>query len=452
MGVLRVLMFLLRLIFGVTFILSGYFKLTDPVGTGLIVEEYLGALHMDFLRPGAVVFGAALSLTEFLIGIAVLMCVRMRAASTAGLLMTVFFTVLTFFMALYDAIGECGCFGEAIPLTMWETFAKNVVLIICIVPVFLFRRKFKPVAPAPAEWAFLGTYGVLALVSVIYSCVNLPLMDFGNFRVGSNLSARLDKITDTDNFETYFVYEKDGEQQYFGLDDLPDTSWHYVSSESVYLGDDRDLLFDMTLSTRDGDIVTENLINSRVPEFIFVVLRPGDLSPDYWDKVSSCIDSVSRYGGLSYVAAPEMDPAMDSVLVQYPGLEKSMLYGDGRTLIAMVRSNGGVMLVHNGIVVKKWAARRFSPGDVPLTFSLDTEEITAREIISRRLFYESSILLLFLIIIIFRYVCGIIYGRRFSRMWAITAAASKRKRREARELRRLRRKNKKKTTEDDPQE
>ena len=97
MRFLRVLMFLLRLIFGVTFILSGFFKLTDPVGTGLIVEEYLRTMHMGFLTFGSVPFGMALSLLEFLIGIAVIMCVRMRVASTAGFIMTAFFTVLTFF-------------------------------------------------------------------------------------------------------------------------------------------------------------------------------------------------------------------------------------------------------------------------------------------------------------------------------------------------------------------
>ena len=107
MRLLRILMFLFRLVFGVTFVLSGFFKLTDPVGTGLIVDEYLRVLHLSFLDFGAVAFGMVLSLTEFLIGIAILMCVRMRVASWAGLVMIVFFTVLTFFMALYDAVRRC---------------------------------------------------------------------------------------------------------------------------------------------------------------------------------------------------------------------------------------------------------------------------------------------------------------------------------------------------------
>lgn len=413
MRLLRILMFLFRLVFGVTYILSGFFKLTDPVGTGLIVEAYLNTLGLGFLRFGAVPFGMALSLTEFLIGIAILMCVRMRVAAVAGLVMNIFFTVLTFFLAYFDAIEECGCFGEAVQLTMWETFFKNVVLTVCIVPVFFFRRKFKPVAPVPAEWAFLGTYGVLALSCSLYSYVNIPLMDFGNFRVGTNLSAKIDDITNTDNFATVFIYEKDGRQEYFDLDSLPDTTWSYVSTESLYLGDEDNMLFDMTLSNHAGDIVTEDIVSSDVPVFIFTVLRPSELPESYWTKVTECMDSVAFRGGRTLVAVPAMDSVMEAVALRYPDVQRSLVFGDYKTLISMVRSNGGVMFIHNGVVVRKWAGWRFSPEDVSRSFRLDSEEVAARETIAQRLFYEVSILILFLVIVIFRYVCGIVYGGRF---------------------------------------
>lgn len=153
-----------------------------------------------------------------------------------------------------------------------------------LVPIFTFRKKFRPVAPVPAEWAFLGTYGVLALICVLYSYINIPLVEYGNFRVGTNLSARIDKITDSDSFETVFIYERDGRQEYFDLEHLPDSTWTYVSTESRYLGNERELLFDMTLSTADGEIVTGELVNSEVPVFLFVVLEPGRLDTSYWVK------------------------------------------------------------------------------------------------------------------------------------------------------------------------
>lgn len=415
MRFLRVLMFLLRLVFGVTFILSGFFKLTDPVGTGLIVEEYLGALHLDFLRFGAIPFGILLSLLEFLTGIAVLMCVRMKAASISGLVMTAFFTVLTLFMAVFDAIDECGCFGQAINLNMWETFFKNVVLLVCIVPVFLFRRKFRPVAPVPAEWAFLGTYGILVLVCSLYSLFNLPLLDFGNFKVGTNLTVKLDKISDNSNFETYFVYEKDGKREYFGLDSLPGTDWTYVETQTRYTGDEDDLLFDMTLTDESGAIITEEIVGSDRPVFIFTVFRPESAGEKYWEKVSASMDSIALYGGRSIVAVPVVDAGIDSVVMKYPQIGDALVSGDYKTLISMVRSNGGVMLVDDGMVVRKWAGWRFAPEDVRGIVSQDSEELTAKGTIARRLFCESSILVLFLVIIIFRYVCGIIYGKRYGK-------------------------------------
>lgn len=412
MRFVRILMFILRLFFGVTYILSGFFKLTDPVGTGLIVEEYLNAMHLGFLRFGAVPFGMALSLTEFLIGISVLMCVRMRVASVAGLAMTAFFTVLTFVMALSGAVHECGCFGQALHLSMWETFIKNVILMLCIVPVFMFRKKFKPVAPVKAEWVFLSVYGILALFCTVFSYVNIPLIEFGDFKAGSNLSMKLDRLTDSDNFKTVFIYEKDGVSESFGLDNLPDTTWTYASTETEYLGDPYDLLFDMTLTDADGNTVTDAIVNTRNPVFIFVALRPSSLRDRYWDKVAQCTDSISAYGGMAYVAVPALDTVADRIASEYPSLAGIFVSGDYRTLISMVRSNGGVLFIEDGIVVRKWAGWKFGPDDVSLTFSMDSEELTARETISQRLFYELSILLVFLIIIIFRYVCGIIYGKK----------------------------------------
>lgn len=414
MRFLRVLMFLLRLVFGVTFILSGFFKLTDPVGTGLIVEEYLRTMHMGFLTFGSVPFGMALSLLEFLIGIAVIMCVRMRAASTAGFIMTAFFTVLTFFMALYDAIEECGCFGQAVHLSMWQTFVKNVALLVCIIPIFLFRKKFKPVAPVPAEWAFLATYGTLALFCTVYSYINIPLLEFGNFKVGTNIAMKMDELTDTDNFETVFVYEKDGVRKHFSLDSLPGTDWTYVDRETVYLGDEEDLLFDMTLEDSDGVMVTEDIVDSDSPVFIFSAFRPEDLDGRYWKKVAECVDSAEVYGAGCYVAVPVVSSVVDSIAMHFPGLARTFVTGDYRTLISMVRSNGGVMLMDDGIVARKWSRWRFGPEDVARTVAMDSEELTARGTIAQRLFYESSILLVFLIIILFRYVCGIVYGKRYS--------------------------------------
>ncbi len=412
MKVLKTIMFILRFILGITFILSGFFKLTDPVGTSLIVKEYMDFLYMGFMDFASVPAGMLLSVAELLTGISLLTCIRIHIGSWVALIMLSFFTVLTFFVAVSDAMQDCGCFGQAIHLTLWQTFFKNLVLVAAAVPVFLFRNRFSPVAPVVAEWAFIGVFAFLALGFTLYSYIHIPLVEYGNFSVGSNIMQKYYTVTDPENFDTYFVYEKDGNEELFTIDSLPDDTWTYVDTENIYKGRKSDLLFDMTLSDTYGMVVTEKIINSSDPEFLFVLHDPEDIPDGYWPRLEATVDSVLAYGMDPYILLPGVFPASDSIIRSKPSLAGNVLYGDYKTLIAMNRSNGGLVCIDDGVVVKKWAGWKFRPGSIRNTLEKDSEEVAARGIISQRIFYESTLILIFLIIILFRYVCGIIYGRK----------------------------------------
>ncbi len=424
---MRALIFILRLLFGITFVLSGFFKVVDPVGTGLIVEEYLNALHLGFLRFTALPFGIVLSITELVIGISMLMGVRMKVISWVALVLTIFFTVLTFITALFDLVMDCGCFGEAIKLSSWATFFKNVILLCCIIPIFLYRSRLKPVAPTPAAWSFLGTYAIVALGFALYSYFTLPLGDFGDFRAGSNIAAKYDNITDASNYSTHFVYSKDGRTELFALDELPDDTWTYVSTETVYNGDEHDLLFDMTLTDADGNIMTESVIHSSVPIYIAVAHRPGKKSKEYWDNLVEAKEEVVRNGGLFFVVSPAPHKSLEALKAQYPSFPM-LLYADYKTLISMARSNGAVLYIDDGMVVKKWPAQKFDAEAVKVAMSQDSEELMAQGTIYRRLFYEMTVLLMIMILIIFRYVCGVLYGRQYALMYREEAALRKERR------------------------
>lgn len=405
-------MFFLRLVLGMTFILSGFFKLTDPVGTSLVIREYLAFLHLRFMYFASVPLGMILSVLELLVGISVLTCIRIRIGSWGALLMISFFTVLTFFVAVFGAMQDCGCFGQAIHLTPWQTFYKNLILIPVALPVFLFRNRFSLVAPVPAEWAFIGVFGFLALFFTMYSYFHIPLVEYGNFRVGSNIYLMYDKVNDPNNFDTFFIYEKEGEQKRFKIDSLPDDTWTYVDTENVYNGKKTDLLFDMTLSDSDGNILTEKIINSADPEFLLAAWDPESLGEKYWEKLMELADSAAFYGVNAYLLVPGMTSAVDTLLMKCPGIGDRILIGDYKTLITINRSNGGMVCIDDGVVVKKWAGWKFRPKAIGDIMRKDSEEVAARGIISQRIFYESSLLLIFIIIILFRYVCGIVYGRR----------------------------------------
>lgn len=413
MRLLRVLMFLFRMIFGFTYIFSGFFKLVDPVGTGLIVREYMNIMHLGFLSPLSIAGGMLLSITELILGIALLMCVRMKCAGWIALIMQTFFTILTLFVAIFDAVDDCGCFGRAVHLDAWETFYKNILLIICAIPVFLFRNKFKRVAPAVAEWIFLGVYAAIALLFALYSLIAIPIVEFGDYKVGANLALKVDELSDNSRFETRFIYEKEGHRAYFPIDSLPDRTWEYIDSETTYSGDPADLLFDMTITERTGEIVTHKIVNSQNPVLLFVPYRPHRLGELYWEDLSSSLDSALALGAESYVVVPDMDdPVIAEVSGQYPNIGKAVVEADYKTLLSMVRSNGGMVYLYDGIVIKKWPGWWFEPEDIKSILTTDPEEISARSNIYHHLVYEVALLLIFLVIIIFRYVCGIIYGKK----------------------------------------
>ncbi len=426
------MMFILRLFFGINFVLSGFFKVVDPVGTGLIVEEYLNAMHLGFLRFGALPFGILLSILELVIGISMLMGVRMKVVSWAALVMTGFFTVLTFITAVFGLVADCGCFGEAIKFSPWGTFFKNIVLMCCIIPIFLYRNRFKLVAPTYAAWSFLGTYALVALGFALYSYFTLPLGDFGDFRAGSNISEKYDNVTDGANYTTRFVYSKDGQTKLFALDSIPDATWTYVSTETVYEGDEHDLLFDMTLTDADGRIISENIIHSDMPVYIAVVHRPGKKNAAYWERLVDARDAVARHGGLFFVAVPAPHKSLEILQAKYPSFP-IIVYGDYKTLVAMARSNGAVLYLDDGMVVKKWPAQQFGKEAVEVAMSQDSEELMAQGTIYRRLFYEMTVLLMILILVIFRYICGVLYGRKYANMYMMEAA----RRRELRKARRI---------------
>lgn len=411
MKFVKILMTFLRLIFGSVYVISGFLKFIDPVGTSLIVDEYLQVMHLGFLSWGSLAFGIILSSFEFLIGISVLAGVRIKIGSFLGLIISSFFTVLTLVMAILDSIQECGCFGEAIHLTMWETFIKNIILTICIIPIFIFRNKFRQVAPKSAEWILIAIMGGFTLFIPIYSVINLPFAEFGHYKVGTNLSVKLTELNNGSRFETRFIYEKDGKEEYFDLDNLPDDSWTYVDSETVFEGDEKDLSFDMSINNMAGEPMAENIVNDKNPVFIFAAYYPEKLSDSYWEKIDSAIDSLYSAGASPYLLTTSYENIEESVIEKYPLLSEFLLIGDFKTLISMVRSNGGVIYIKDGIVVKKWSGKFFDSAAAESALAKDAEVITASGCIRQHVFYELSILIIFIIIILFRYICGILYGK-----------------------------------------
>lgn len=323
---MRFLRALCRILFALTFIVSGALKLLDPVGTGLIVKEYLGFMHLTALEPWAVGLGIALATTEFLIGICVLSGLRFRIVAWVALLLTAFFTGLTLYLMLYNPISDCGCFGEAIHLTNKQTFIKNVILLGLAILMFLGRKRATRVAPDWLEWTLVGLFAAVGLSVALRALTTIPQVDFTAYSVGNSL----DELAQENQarYETTFLYTKDGHTEEFTLDNLPDESWTYLDSKTVQVGGStRMAQVDFTLDRMEGPLLAVTVYN------------PAGLTPEKQDRIDQFRKKALLNG--------------QDIVVYGPTDEYET--ADRKSLMTLNRSNGGAVYFNDGTIVAKWA-------------------------------------------------------------------------------------------------
>ncbi|MFA7116893.1 MAG: BT_3928 family protein [Bacteroidales bacterium] len=404
---MRFLVSLFRVIFGLTFILSGFLKVVDPVGTGLIMEEYFKMMHLSFLTSLAIPSGLILSLLEFLIGICILLGLRMKVSMRAGLLLMLFFTGLTLVLAVFNPIHDCGCFGEAIHLTNWQTFGKDVILTVLISVIFIKKKYFSSniVASPKIEWISIGVYALLILGVGIDALKTQPMMDFGNFQIGTDVNGKLELVQENVKYNTVFTYEKYGKTQVFNLENLPDDSWTFVDSKSVVVsGEERDA-FDFTVSDLDGHYVTEKLLRTDRSIVFFIIT---DLQKMYnskkWNKIKVIESQIINDGAeVIYLSSAQNQDAKDFCRAHHIP-EDIFLYTDYKTLISMNRSNGGLVYMNDGVIVDKAYLGEFNKTLISKMLTSDPDYLIARKAIGQRLSYEIAIALLLLSLVLIRIV------------------------------------------------
>ena len=336
-----------RLIVGLVFIFSGFVKLLAPVGTSLVIKEYLAAFHMDFLAPAALVLGIALSLLEFVTGVALLLRLRVRIFAWAALLLAAVFTPLTLYLAIFNPISDCGCFGEAIHLTNWQTFFKNLILLPCALIIFIYRKKISEHSYPVWEWIFTALFAGLALFILIRTMRYSPLQEFTPYKTGGEITAGV-KADAAPQYETEFIYEKNGMQQTFTLDALPDSTWTFVDSVTKQIAEGGNASdADFVIESPDGRDITEEVLDGR-KLLLMTIYHP--------DKF------IKRRGieAIADMCDKALEQGMDFMVVsagEIEGLPEGCREGraDLKLLQTFNRSNGGVAWLDDGLVVRKWA-------------------------------------------------------------------------------------------------
>lgn len=389
-----------RIIFGLTFILSGFFKLVDPIGTGLIVEEYFSIFHLGFMDSLALYFGIFLSSIEFIIGINTLLGLRMKITSVVGLIFIGGFTIITAYLVIFNPISDCGCFGEAIHLTNMQTFLKNIVLLLCSLLLFFQRKKYVPIVPVTAEWCLMTLFWAAALFLAFSAFLTLPRIDFTAYKVGTDLNA-LHSMEEA-QYETIFVYRKDGKEQNFALDDLPDSTWTFVDSQTELIsGSTTTAQVDLTLRDSLGDYKTDMLYNTE-KLVAAIVWKPEKMTQSNWERIEKLSDELQTIGLPLFIFSSSE---------QIPQNLKDITYlADYKSLITLNRSNGGAVYFAKGVIAHKWANRHLDNLNIAKVLSQDPEIITVEEHIDEQLFICVLILGTILFLVLMRYFCRLFYS------------------------------------------
>lgn len=224
-----------RLVVGITFVFSGFVKVIDPLGSAYKFADYFTAMHLDFMIDGALFFAIIMSAAELVIGIALVFNLIPKLASLGVLLFMSFFTPLTLWLAVANPVSDCGCFGDAIILTNWQTFYKNIVLLILAIIIFVYRSKYKSNYQPAFQWILVSLSIIISVGLSIYCLRNLPIIDFRPYHIGANISESMtipeNQKDNKDIYESVFIYENNGVKKEFKDTELPtDTTWKFVDA------------------------------------------------------------------------------------------------------------------------------------------------------------------------------------------------------------------------------
>ena len=349
-----------RTLLGVVFIFSGVVKAIDPLGTVYKIEDYLKAFGGFFsdLLPLAEVAAWALIITELLLGVCMVMNVRTKWTSWIALAFYCVMTPLTLYIALTNPVSDCGCFGDAVVLTNWQTFWKNAVLIVLAIALVALRKHVRQLWSGWMELVIVATSLAAVLSFMAWTIQHLPVIDFRPYKIGNHLPTLMEYPEDAeaDVYEFSFVYEKDGVEERFTLENYPkgDSTWTFVRQESKLIQKGYEPpIHDFEVLNADYEDLTWDILESEEPVTLVVMYDLEKADKKQMAKVEALLGD----GDKGYILTGSGTDEIISFSLEYPTLSDCICTCDPVTLKTIVRANPGVIVVQNGVVIDKYNIR-----------------------------------------------------------------------------------------------
>lgn len=369
-----------RFILGITFVFSGITKAVDPYGFAYKIQDYLIAFGLEYFNFLSLVVSIILCVIEFTVGAFLLLGMYRKWNTRVALLIMLFMTPLTLYLAIANPVSDCGCFGDALIISNWDTFFKNIVLLTAAIIATIYNQKITNFFTGKFYWVaalFVISYGI---VFAVYNSINEPIFDFRPYKIGTNISDQMSvEEGKGDVYENIFIYEKDGEKKEFTEVDYPwqDSTWVFVDrinrlvkeGEKPTIKDfeiNRLYLNPNKTEIEDQEDITQEVLEDESYTFLMIAYSLSKMNNAYISRFADinnyAIDNKYKFYCLTSSTEDEIIKWEDDNANNF-----NFCITDERTLKTIMRSNPGLMIIKNGVIINK-----LTGSDVP-----SEEQLTA---------------------------------------------------------------------------
>lgn len=395
---------LFRIVLGLTFILSGFVKAIDPLGTQYKIEDYLGVLSLGGMLPDFVTLGTsvAISAIEFTLGVLLLFAISRRVISKVILVFMTIMTLITAWLYIANPISDCGCFGDAIHLTNGETLLKNVIMLV-MTAVVVYKPRDMIRTLSNGNSTIVINYSVLfILLYAAYSLYMLPQFDFRPYHIGANIEEgmKIPEGAPQPEFETTLMMKKDGQTKEFTLENYPDSTWEFVDSKTIMVKEGFvPPIHDFSILSLNGDDLTEDILQQKGYTFLLIAPYLEKADDSNFGPIDQIYEYAEEYGYKFYCLTASGKQAI-ARWQDMTGAEYPFYNTDAVTLKTIIRSNPGMLLLKDGTVIQKWSHNEL-PNDSELYAPLNQLTIGTQKATSDTRMILKLLMLFILPLIVF---------------------------------------------------
>lgn len=357
-----------RLFVGILFIFSGLIKANDTLGFGYKLEEYFDVFHLSFFSPYATGIAMFLCILEIVLGAMLLFGFWGKKVATGLLGIIIFFTFLTFVSAAFKVVTSCGCFGDAIPLTPWQSFSKDLVLLVLIVYLFIYRDKILPLTQNTGQQKIaLIAVTALSFIFTIYTYTYLPVIDFLPYKIGASIpdAMKIPEGATPDEFLIMYQLKNKAtgakkemsDKDYLKTEIWKDANWEIVGDpvQKLIKKGYEPKIKDLNISDASGTDYTKELIENPYYNLVIVAYNLKYTNADAIGKLNALTMDATEQFNIRTVLLTSNSAQDAAAFSKSNKVLSEIFYADAVPLKSMVRANPGLILLKNGVVINKWS-------------------------------------------------------------------------------------------------